>query len=152
MGKKVTIGQINAAIYRNIQMLLSSKLSDLDIKNGQYDFFLVISLNEGLSQKELSEHLHISKSTTAKAVKNLVSKGYVRKLKDELDNRIDHLFLTDKGLEKAPAVQGIFNEILDVCGSGLSQDENELLVNLMNKVLEGVLVENKMAAEDDENE
>ena len=148
MEKKVTVGQLNAAIYRNIQMLLSSKLSDLDIKNGQYDFFFVISLNEGLSQKELSEHLHISKSTTAKAVKNLVSKGYVIKQKDEIDGRVEHLFLTDTGRKKAPVVEAIFREIIDISGKGLSQTEIQQLLKLMQKVLGNVLSENKFLSED----
>ncbi|HFL3174637.1 TPA: MarR family winged helix-turn-helix transcriptional regulator, partial [Clostridioides difficile] len=99
MENNINVGQVNAAIYRNIQILLSSTLNDLDIKNGQYDFFLVISLREGLSQKELSEHLHISKSTTAKAVKNLTEKGYVIRKKDKEDGRLEHLYLTEKGRE-----------------------------------------------------
>jgi DNA-binding MarR family transcriptional regulator len=147
MGKKVTIGQVNAAVYRNIQMLLSSKLTDLDIKNGQYDFFLVISLQEGLSQKELSEHLHISKSTTAKAVKNLISKGYVKKQKDKKDGRMDHLYLTEAGKDKAPVVQEIFEEILNISARGLSQEEMTQLLFLMQKVLNNVVSENALLPE-----
>nr|WP_308742401.1 MarR family transcriptional regulator [uncultured Anaerocolumna sp.] len=153
MEKNVTIGQVNAAIYRNIQMLLSSTLNDLDIKNGQYDFFLVISLWEGLSQKELSEHLHISKSTTAKAVKNLTEKGYVRRQKDERDGRIEHLYLTKKGREKSPFVQSIFQKIIDVSTKGLSQTEITQLLTLMQKVLDNIISENMLLSEKEyENE
>lgn len=153
MEKNVTIGQVNAAIYRNIQMLLSSTLNDLDIKNGQYDFFLVISLWEGLSQKELSEHLHISKSTTAKAVKNLTEKGYVRRQKDERDGRVEHLYLTEKGREKSPFVQSIFQKIIDVSTKGLSQTEITQLLTLMQKVLDNIISENMLLSEKEyENE
>ncbi len=137
-----TIGQVNAAIYRNMQMLISSRLSELNIKNGQYDFFFVISLKEGISQKELSEHLHIGKSTTAKAVKNLVSKGYVIKQKDDKDIRVDHLYLTELGRKEAPVVAKIFQENLEVASRGLSERETEQLLFLMNKVLNNLLTEN----------
>ena len=143
------IGQLNAAVYRNIQIFLGNKLSRLEIKNGQYDFFLVISLREGISQKQLSEHLHIGKSTTAKAVKNLVSKGYVTKQKDEKDGRVDHLFLTDKGRKEAPFVAMIFEETQRVAASGLSKDESEQLLFLMNKVLENFVANNELYAERD---
>ena len=143
------IGQLNAAIYRNMQIFLGNKLSALDIKNGQYDFFLVISLNEGISQKQLSEHLHIGKSTTAKAVKNLVSKGYVRKQKDEKDGRIDHLFLTDKGRKEAPFVEAIFIENQSVAESGLSETESAQLMVLMNKVLNNFVAINALHSEGD---
>lgn len=137
------IGQLNAAIYRNMQIFLGNKLCCLEIKNGQYDFFLVISLYEGISQKQLSEHLHIGKSTTAKAVKNLVGKGYVRKEKDEKDRRVDHLYLTDKGRKEAPMVEAIFDENQRVAVSGLSDEERDQLMFLMEKVLNNFVVNNE---------
>lgn len=140
------IGQLNAAIYRNMQIFLGNKLAGLDIKNGQYDFFLVISLNEGISQKQLSEHLHIGKSTTAKAVKNLVSKGYVTKLKDEKDGRVDHLFLTDKGRKETPFVEAIFEENQRVAARGLTETERGQLLFLMNKVLNNFVANNESYA------
>ena len=72
-----SISKYNAAIYRNGQSIINYKLKDLDIKSGQHDFFYIISKNEGISQKELSEYLYVGKSTTAKAVKNLVKNHYV---------------------------------------------------------------------------
>lgn len=140
------IGQLNAAIYRNMQIFLGNRLSGLDIKNGQYDFFLVISLYEGISQKQVSEHLCIGKSTTAKAVKNLVSKGYVRKEKDEKDGRVDHLFLTDKGRKEASFVEAIFEENQRVAESGLSEEEKKQLLFLMNRVLNNFVENNKLYA------
>ena len=141
------MGQINAAVYRNMQMLLSSKLQGLDIKNGQYDFFYVISLYEGMSQKQLGEHLHISKSTTAKAVKNLVNKGYVEKQKDQQDNRIDRLYLTELGKEIAPTVAEIFRENLAVASKGLSREEEMQFILLMQKVLDNLVEENSRLTE-----
>ena len=49
------IGRFNAAIHRNAQSIINCKLRDLDIRSGQQEFFYVISKNEGISQKELSE-------------------------------------------------------------------------------------------------
>lgn len=138
----MTIGQINAAIYRNMQMMLSSKLEDLEIKNGQYDFFYVISRNEGITQKQLSEHLYISKSTTAKAVKYLVGKGYVNKEKDKNDNRVEHLYLTELGQTVSPIVAKIFEENLSLAVKGLSEIELEQIIFLMGKVLNNLLTEN----------
>jgi len=153
MENNINVGQVNAAIYRNIQILLSSTLNDLDIKNGQYDFCLVISLREGLSQKELSEHLHISKSTTAKAVKNLTEKGYVIRKKDKEDGRLEHLYLTEKGREISPFVQSIFQKIIEVSTRELSQTEITQLLTLMQKVLNNIISENMLLSEKEyENE
>ncbi len=141
------ISKLNAAIYRNMQSIVNYKLKDLSIRSGQHDFLYVISNNEGISQKELSEHLYIGKSTTAKAVKNLLTNGYIKKEKDENDKRYDRLYLTEKGKEVAPQIQKIFSEIIDIVIKNLSSEEAEQTMILLKKILSNVYEEkNKMNA------
>ncbi len=139
----MTIGQCNAAIYRTLQMMLSDKLKKLEIKNGQYDFFYVISCREGITQKQLSEHLYISKSTTAKAVKSLVNSGYIKKEKNQSDNRVEHLYLTELGHLVSSDVKKIFKENLKIAEKGLSTSELEQISALQEKILNNLLAENE---------
>ena len=138
-----SIGKLTAAIHRNIQMILSRKLEGISIGSGQHDFFYVVSLNEGISQKELSEWLYISKSTTAKAVKNLVTHGYIRKEKDQADQRFDRLYLTEKGKEISDQMQQTFGEVVEITTRNLSQDEARQVKAILKKVLNTVIEENK---------
>jgi DNA-binding MarR family transcriptional regulator len=133
-----SIGKLNAAIYRNMDSIVNSKLKDLPIRSGQQDFFYVVSINEGITQKELSEHLYIGKSTTAKAIKNLVDSGYIRKEKDEKDKRSDRLYLTGKGREISPRIQQGFIEVVNVAMKDLSDEEIETSIKLLNKILNNV--------------
>jgi DNA-binding MarR family transcriptional regulator len=133
-----SIGKLNAAIYRNMDSIVNSKLKDLPIRSGQQDFFYVVSINEGITQKELSEHLYIGKSTTAKAIKNLVDSGYIRKEKDEKDKRSDRLYLTEKGREISPRIQQGFIEVVNVAMKDLSDEEIETSIILLNKILNNV--------------
>jgi DNA-binding MarR family transcriptional regulator len=133
-----SIGKLNAAIYRNMDSIVNSKLKDLPIRSGQQDFFYVVSINEGITQKELSEHLYIGKSTTAKAIKNLVDSGYIRKEKDEKDKRSDRLYLTEKGREISPRIQQGFIEVVNVAMKDLSDEEIETSIKLLNKILNNV--------------
>ena len=133
-----SIGKLNAAIYRNMDSIVNSKLKDLPIRSGQQDFFYVVSINEGITQKELSEHLFIGKSTTAKAIKNLVDSGYIRKEKDVKDKRSDRLYLTEKGREISPRIQQGFIEVVNVAMKDLSDEEIETSIKLLNKILNNV--------------
>ena len=137
----ITLGRMNTAIYRNMQAQISGRLAGLDINSGQYDFFLVISRKEGISQKQLSEYLYIGKSTTAKAVKQLVARGYVEKQRDTQDRRVEHLYLTQRGRDVAPLVQEMFQENLDVAARGLSRREHQQLLELMERVLANLVAE-----------
>ena len=142
------IGHKTAAVYRNMQHLLSARLSNLDIKNGQYDFFYAISLSEGISQKQLSDHLHIGKSTTAKAVKYLIQKGYITKQKDKKDGRVDRLYLTALGRSVAPEVARIFKDNIRTATQGLTTTELECVMKVMGKILDNLVRENGLNPEE----
>lgn len=142
------IGKLTAAIHRNLQIILNNKLKDISIRSGQHDFFYVISLKEGITQKELSEWLYISKSTTAKAVKNLIDHGYIRKEKDAADKRYGRLYLTEKGRQISARISETFKEVVEITTKQLSQLEIEQTKELLKKILNNVLEENKEITED----
>lgn len=130
------ISKLNAAIYRNAQVIINSKLIDLNIKSGQHDFLYVISKNEGISQKELSELLYVGKSTTAKAVKNLVENDYVKKIQDENDNRIYRLYLTENGRKIIPKINSVFLELVTIFSTNLSKNEEEQTIIVLKRILD----------------
>jgi DNA-binding MarR family transcriptional regulator len=129
------ISKLNAAIYRNSQSIINSKLIDLNIRSGQHDFLYVISKNEGISQKELSEFLYVGKSTTAKAVKNLVENDYVKRFQDENDRRIYRLYLTAAGKKVIPKIDAVFLELVSIISKNLSKVEEEQTVTILKRIL-----------------
>lgn len=133
-----SIGKLNTAVYRNIQSIINQRMDDLPFGSGQQDFFLVISKNEGISQKELSDCLYIGKSTTAKAVKKLIDIGYIKKEKDKKDKRIDRLYLTEEGKSIVPRVQNLFVEIIEITNKNLTEQESEQAIILLKKILSNV--------------
>ena len=142
-----TIGQLSTAVYRNMQLLVGSRLCDVDISTGQYDFFYVIARHEGATQTQISAWLRVGKSTTAKAVKRLVAKGYVEKRKNERDGRVDHLYLTERGRAIAPRMAELFRENIAVSLRGLSEAEEAQLLALLARVLENLVAENRLGTE-----
>ena len=144
------ISKLNAAIYRNAQSIINSKLIDLNIRSGQHDFLYVISKNEGISQKELSEFLYVGKSTTAKAVKNLVENDYVKRIQDENDKRIYRLYLTAAGKKVIPKINAVFLELVSIFSKNLSKVEEEQTVNILKRILHTISEEkNKLNSDID---
>lgn len=144
------LGKYIAAIYRNMQSLINYKLADTDIKSGQQDFLLIISLNEGISQTELSNILFIGKPTTAKAINNLINSGYITRIRDEKDKRYYRLYLTEKGKEIAPRMKETFSEIMGIFTRTLPGDEYEQTLAMLKKVLKSFSDEkNKLSTDMD---
>lgn len=132
------ISKLNAAIYRNAQSIINSKLIDLNIRSGQHDFLYVISKNEGINQKELSEFLYVGKSTTAKAVKNLIENDYVKRVQDENDKRIYKLYLTEEGKKVIPKIDAAFLELVSIFSKNLSKREEEQTITILKRILHTV--------------
>ena len=133
--KRESLGKYIAGIYRNTQCIINKRLEGYDIGCGQQDFLYIICNNEGISQKELSEKLHIGKATTAKSIKNLESNGYIRREKDSEDKRFYKIYLTDKGREIAPLINSTFEDMLDIYSEGFSDEEYIYVLNSLKKVL-----------------
>ncbi len=135
------IGQLNAAIYRNITGILNLKLQDTPIRGWQYEFLYLIAHYEGITQKEISQLLLVNKSTTAKAVKRLTSLGYVRKEQLQEDKRSDRLYLTEKGNLLKTRILNTVSDLLDIITSKLTTKETEQAIYLLNAILDGLLEE-----------
>lgn len=144
------IGKLNAAVYRNLQSILNYKLRDIPIRGGQHDFLYVISKREGITQKELSQELYVDKSTTAKAVKSLVSLGYIRKETSPDDKRFEKLYLTEKGREIKEHIQNTFLELVEIATKSLSAKEAEEAVRLLKTILDGLIEEKLCQLKKDE--
>lgn len=129
MGKYIT------AIHRNMDSIFSYKLKDLDFMNGQLDFLFVISKNEGISQKDLSNLLYIGKSTTAKAVKKLENSGYIIRKHDEKDKRFNRIYLTEKGKDYVPLMNETFLEVRNIYSHLMSDEEYEQTLAILKMIL-----------------
>ncbi|SHI02896.1 DNA-binding transcriptional regulator, MarR family [Sporobacter termitidis DSM 10068] len=137
-----SIGRYSAAIYRLTQSIFTNKLKALDIGSGQYDFFLIIAKNEGISQKEICDMLYVEKSTTAKAVKYLLSRGYIVNRQVESDKRYSSLYLTEKGREAWTAVEAVFSEMLGIFSKNIPESAIDETIAVLKKVI-GNLQEEK---------
>lgn len=135
---KESLGKYISAIYRNSQSIINKKLEGYDIGSGQYDFLYVISINQGISQKELSSILKIGKATTAKAVKSLMKSGYVKRERNENDKRFYKLYLTEKGKEIVPKIESSFKFMIEVFSEGFSDEEYENILQSLKEILKTV--------------
>ncbi|SEN22144.1 MarR family winged helix-turn-helix transcriptional regulator [Lihuaxuella thermophila] len=128
-------GRYISAIYRHLQILITAQLQPYRIGSGQYIFLMTIAKKEGISQKALSEELLIDKTTTAKAIRKLEAEGYVRRETDPTDNRYNLLYLTQSGRAVVPKVQAALNDISRKSRVGMDDEEYELMLALLKKML-----------------
>lgn len=87
-----------------------------------------------LTMAEIAEKIGKDKSTVTALVDKLVRLGYVTKERDTEDTRVVFVALTQKGNELKPMFEEISNDILDVLYLGISENEKEELIRILNKI------------------
>jgi len=92
----------------------------------------------GLSINTLAQKVHRTQPTVTVLVNKLEKLGYVKRSKDEVDQRITMIHLTDKGWELEP----IFNQVSEAVNQKvyghLNEQEQEQFEYLLERVYSGL--------------
>lgn len=136
-------GYYISSIYRHLQIYLNNRFSDIGFGSGQYLFFINIARNEGINQKKLSEMLAIDKATTAKAICKLTKLGYISQTKNIQDKRFNNLYLTEQGKKILPEIQVVLKESKEILQNGMTDQECNQSLKLLDLMLNNILIEVK---------
>jgi len=128
-----SIGRYISAIYRYQSIIINKKLEPYGIGCGQYLFFIHISNNPGINQKELSRIVKIDRANTHRAIKKLESLGYIYTQKDSSDKRIIKSYLTATGEALVPDFKKELKDISKILIAGFSENEKEEINKLLDK-------------------
>ncbi len=134
MNVKDPLGKCISIIYRYSIIHANNKLKPYNITGSQLTFFMTIVNMAGITQEELSNHLKINKSTTAKAIQSLEKNGYVIKKVSKKDRRAYNLYPTQKALELYKKIRDLAFQWDDVLCKGFSKEEKESIYKLIEKM------------------
>ena len=98
--KHQSIGRLIAILHRKSQIFTNKALKEFSLTSAEYPFLFALYHKEGQTQEELSSYLYIDKAATARVIKSLMAKGFVRKEQNAQDMRCNHIFLTEKAKQE----------------------------------------------------
>ena len=133
-----SVGKYISIIHRTGSSFLSKEFSKFNIGSGQYMYLIHLYKNDGLSQEELTEILNIDKGTTAKSIKKLETEGFVMRVKDKNDKRINRVYLTPKALEIKDEFLLSISSWENTLTSNLSDAEKEQTLTLLKKITNNI--------------
>lgn len=134
---KEIIFKYSAHILKAYHRRLVACLGDEIIGNGQLAILRVLShKREGKTQDELSKILFLDKTTVARTLQKLIKNGYVIKLKDKDDRRINRIYLTKKSKELTAKVNNLKTDVLSSLMQGITDEEFEAFFKVLTKMFE----------------
>jgi DNA-binding MarR family transcriptional regulator len=107
---------------------------DFSIGRGQINILKVIIENKNINQDQLAAQLSLDKTTIAKAVKRLESKGLIIRKKSETDRRKNELIATKKAILVTDHMSKQINEHSKELFLGINDDELEAFKNTLEKL------------------
>lgn len=99
-----------------------------DISVVQSHILYEVSRQHSPSMQEVAVALGLDVTTFSRQVKNLVEKGYIKKEPHPSDNRVNLLFLTDKGKSVQENINQEMDRYLNGILSHLSEFERESVI------------------------
>lgn len=125
MGDKIRSGGRTHPIERRSERLLMIALSNED----------------GITQLDLVKETHLKAPTVSVALHKLEADGYVMRKPDENDLRAMRVWLTDKGKALEEGLKKHVEEEENAAASVLTEEECEILCNLLLKIRGNLLNE-----------
>lgn len=129
-----TVTQINeylVQIFNEVLLieeysLKQSEFSDLTIK--EMHTIEAIGLKGDLSSSQVAEKLSVTKGTLSVSIQNLVTKGYVERVRLEEDRRVVRLKLSNKGKLLFRLHRKFHLDMVRDTIEGLEKEEAEMLI------------------------
>lgn len=116
--------------------------------HGQANLLLLISQNDGASQRELAEQMDIRPSSMTEMLTKLEQNGLIVKKRDNKDQRVMHIYLTEEGKKASEKITESKDTLAESLFTGLTEDEQEQLLILTQKLCASLeMIENSYGEE-----
>lgn len=93
---------------------------------------------ERLSQKEISEKLHITEATLSVRIKRLVDSGLVEREIDSDDKRKYVIVLSSLGEEMVNEIQKAFEHTYQVICRGMTSDDYDAILSIIKRIQKNI--------------
>lgn len=129
--------QVFAALHRTMhlhQQLMVRELAKEGSHPGEVFCLRQLLKHEGMTQRDLADHLHVSRPWITRILQVLEKSGAVVRRDDEQDQRLTRVYITDKGRERELELRQIWGRYLNETIGTLSNEEKQDLERLLTKL------------------
>lgn len=117
-----------------LRRYLDHRLSHTGVFPTQHRLLMELGHNPNCSQTVLAEKFEVSAAAIAVSLKKLENGGYITRLADKMDNRINQVSMTEKGRTIVDQSVRIFQETDRQVFDGFSDEEVEQFLFYMERM------------------
>lgn len=121
-------------IYRHGKVMHDKAMREFNLSGQQMGYMRIIHDSPGISQENLVRKVKIDKGAVAKAIKDMVDKGYLIKEQNPYDKRAYCLYLTGKAGRICVEGERHYRKFEQRLTEGLTKEESETFKVLLAKI------------------
>ena len=126
-------------VARLMRTLFDRRGRDLGLTRSQWWVLTMLYAKEGVTQSELADLMELEKPTLGSLLDRLEEKEWVERRADELDRRVNRLFLTDKVQEVMSALRKTAATVRQEAVGDMTTDERERFIDTLIKIKTNLL-------------
>ncbi len=134
--KDIPTSPLVSLLHRKQTAFLNNKLKDVDLSSGLYPLLVKSYKNEGISQEELADALHINESTVTRNLEKLENKGLITKTPQKRKKIIN---VTAEGAKIAQTVMDYDDEWDEKIRNSLNDDDYDNFRKMLIKICEDLI-------------
>jgi len=123
-----------SGVYQKSRRLSEETLKTLRITFPQFGALLRLSFQDNITQKELSNIMDTDTTTIMVICDSLQKKGFLKRMKDPSDRRVNRLILTEKGKNIVSKAYPLMMKRYEFFVNSISQKELETITPILEKL------------------
>jgi len=136
--KNDSAGYLANHLARLFARELQLRIKPLGLSTGTFPALLVLWEGDGLTQRELIEHLDIEQPTMANTLARMERDGLIERRKDPADGRVQRIWLTAASRALAGGATAAAEAVNAQALAGLAPEERVAFLGLVRKVIGGM--------------
>jgi len=124
--------------HRMFDRVLSAWLSAHDLTSGLWYYLRALWIEDGRTQKELSDVTNVKENTTVAMINLMIENGFVERSRDALDRRKLRITLTSRGRKLESELMHYAVEINAIAASGIPRSEIETCLSVLTRASENL--------------
>ena len=133
-----TPGHYFSRIARGLARIGDARLKDLGFATAQLPVLTALKDGAALSQTELARWARVEQPTMAQLLARMERDGIVRRTPDPHDGRSSLVSLTEDARARLPAGRAVLEQGNREATAGLSPQEHDTLIDLLQRVLANI--------------
>src|SRR5579859_2608708 len=130
--------QLLAQVCLAYRALSDTLMDQIDMHRAQAALLCRLFVQDGMTQSELADQLSVQGATVTNMLQRMEEIGLVSRRRDDDDNRLVRVNLTEAGREREQAITDQFVKLEHAVFQGISDDDRARLRQLLRQMLQNM--------------